>query len=53
MKFLYIVQRNDNLINIAEKFKVDINDLIKLNNIVDGKIKIGQMIQIPSGKVTL
>lgn len=53
MKFLYIVQRNDNLINIAEKFKVDINDLIKLNNIEDGKIKTGQMIQIPSGKVTL
>lgn len=50
MKFIYFVQDNDNLLKIAEKFRVDINDIIKLNKLEDGKIKRGDILQIPSGK---
>ena len=48
MKFLYIVQPNDTVLSIAEKFKVDPAKLIKENNIEDGKLVKGNMIKIPS-----
>ena len=48
MKFLYIVQLNDTILSISEKFKVNPEKLIKENNIKDGKLVKGSMIKIPS-----
>ena len=48
MKFLYIVQPNDTVLSISEKFKVEPNKIIKINNIKDGKLIKGSMIKIPS-----
>ena len=48
MKFFYIVQLNDTILSISEKFKVNPEKLIKENNIKDGKLVKGSMIKIPS-----
>lgn len=48
MKFLYIVQLNDTILSISEKFKIDPKKLIKENNIQDGKLIKGSMLKIPS-----
>lgn len=48
MKIFYIVQPNDTVLSIAEKFKVDPGKLINENNIEDGKLIKGNMLKIPS-----
>ncbi|WP_373357806.1 LysM peptidoglycan-binding domain-containing protein [Acinetobacter lactucae] len=41
----YTIQPNDTLISIAEKFHINVNDIIKTNNILEiNKIKVGQKI---------
>ena len=47
MKFLYIVQLNDTILSISEKFKIDPKKLIKENNIQDEKLVKGSMLKIP------
>lgn len=47
----YTVQAGDNLIRIARKFGVKVNDLCEVNNISRSQIlKVGQVLQIPGEK---
>lgn len=47
----YTVQAGDNLIKIARKFGVKVNDLCEVNNISRSQIlKVGQVLQIPGEK---
>lgn len=50
MKFLYIVQLNDNLDKIANLFKVSKYDIIKENKLENEVIHAGDFLHIPSGK---
>ena len=43
----YIVQKGDNLYNIANKYDVSINDIKTLNNLNSNTLTIGQIIKIP------
>ena len=46
--FTYVVQPGDHLINIANEFMVDIQDVMALNNITNpNKIYVGQELLIP------
>jgi peptidoglycan DL-endopeptidase LytE len=48
----YTVVRGDTLLEIADKFGVSINDLKSANNLNKDKIKIGQILIIPSFTLT-
>ena len=43
----YTVQKGDSLYSIAKKFKVNLNDLIKANNLLNTTIKVGDKLLIP------
>lgn len=43
----YIVQNGDTLAGISKMFSVNINDLVAINDIKDGKIVVGDNIDIP------
>ncbi len=46
--FVYVVQPGDHLINIANQFGVDIQDVMALNNITNpNRIQVGQELLIP------
>ena len=43
----YIVKKGDTLYKISKNYDVDINDIIKLNNLVNTTLQIGQTLEIP------
>ncbi len=43
----YTVQKGDSLYSIAKKFKVNLNDLIKANNLLNTTIQVGDKLLIP------
>ena len=43
----YVVLPNDNLNNIAEYYGVSVEEIIKLNNLIDNKIEEGMVLKIP------
>ncbi len=43
----YIVQKGDNLYNIANKYDVSIEDIKKLNDLSTNTLQIGQVLKIP------
>lgn len=42
----YTVKRGDNLYNIARKYGISVDDLIKLNNLSNNNLSIGQVLKI-------
>ncbi len=44
--FTHIVKEGDTLYNISQRYKVEIEDLIRLNNIKNNVIKIGQTLKL-------
>ena len=44
----YIVKRGDSLYSIARQYGVNVNDLIKVNDLTSDLLSIGQIINIPS-----
>ena len=44
---LYIVKAGDTLYNIAKKYQILWQDLMKLNNMTDTKISIGKQLIVP------
>ena len=46
--FIYVVQPGDHLINIADMFRVDVQDIIDLNDIKNpNRLFVGQELLIP------
>ena len=45
--FTYTVVKNDNLYNIASKYKTTVNEIKKLNNLSSDLLQIGQKLQVP------
>lgn len=48
MNETYIVKRGDTLYGISNQFGVSVSDLLKLNNLKNNVIQIGQVLRIPS-----
>ena len=44
----YVVKRGDSLYSIARQYGVNVNDLMKVNNLTSDLLSIGQIINIPS-----
>lgn len=44
---VYIVKRGDTLYKIAQNYDTTVSDLIKLNNLTNTSLSIGQMLEIP------
>lgn len=44
----YVVKRGDSLYSIARQYGVNVNDLMKINNLTSDLLSIGQIINIPS-----
>ena len=44
---IYIVQKNDTLYSIANKYNTTVNELVKLNKLQNYTLKIGQKLNIP------
>ena len=42
----YVVKRGDNLYNIARKYGTSVDNLIKLNNLTNNNLAIGQVLKI-------
>ncbi len=47
---LHTVQKEQTLYAISKKYKVDVDELVRLNNIKKGKIKEGEVLKIPLQK---
>ncbi len=45
----YVIVRGDTLSEIAKRYKVSVNRIIKHNNLKSVKIRVGQKIRIPTG----
>jgi hypothetical protein len=46
--FIYVIQPGDHLVNIADLYSVDIQDVMKLNGITNpNRISVGQQLLIP------
>ena len=43
----YIVQKGDTLYKISKNYNVDVNDIIKENNLINNVLKIGQKLKVP------
>jgi N-acetylmuramoyl-L-alanine amidase len=48
----YVVQRGDSLSEIANRYKVTLNNIRDANGLRGDRIKVGQVIQIPSRQRT-
>jgi len=47
---IYTVVRGDNLTKVAKQFNTTVEELVRINNIIDkNKINIGQVLKIPKG----
>lgn len=44
----YTVRRGDNLYNIAKNYNTSVSDIVKLNNLNNTSLSIGQVLKIPS-----
>ena len=44
----YVVKRGDNLYSISNKYGVSVSDIVKLNNLKNNTLQIGQQLKIPS-----
>lgn len=44
---IYIVKQGDSLYSIAKKYNITVNDIKKLNNLVNDELSIGQRLKIP------
>jgi general secretion pathway protein D len=47
---VYRVQKNDTLYEIANRFRVSVDEIKRVNDIKGNKILVGQTLRIPSGK---
>ncbi len=45
----YVAQRGDTLSGIAQRFKVSVPVLIRANNLPNDRLRVGQVLRIPSG----
>ena len=45
---IYIVKKGDNLYKIAQNYNTDVSELIKLNNLINTNLSIGQVLKIPT-----
>jgi N-acetylmuramoyl-L-alanine amidase len=46
---IYVVQRGDTLSEIAQRYRISISDLKRINNMTDNTVRVGQKLRIPSG----
>lgn len=54
MKCLYVWQKGDCLLKIAQKFNISVDKIAKANGITNvDMIKAGDLIEIPSGEVRM
>ena len=44
---IYMVKLGDTLWNIAKQFKTTVDSIMELNELVDGKLKVGDKLYIP------
>ena len=49
--FNYIIKRNDNLYDIANKFNTTVGILKAFNNLSSNILQVGQILKIPNTKV--
>lgn len=49
-KNIYVVKKGDSLYKIAKEYDTTINELIKLNNLSNTNLSIGQILKIPTVK---
>lgn len=49
----YVVKVNDNLYSIAKKFNTNVNEIMKVNNLTNTNLSIGQVLKIPSSSVPI
>ena len=49
-KNTYVVKKGDTLYKIAQNYDTTVNDIIKLNNLINTNLSINQILQIPSKK---
>ena len=47
----YIVKKGDSLYSIANKYGTSVSNIIKLNNLTNNNLSIGQVLKIPSSNV--
>lgn len=47
---VYIVQENDTLWKIARQYKVDLDELIEINNVCPDRMQTGQVLKIPKSR---
>lgn len=45
----YVVKRGDTLSEIAQRYRISVNALKKVNNMQSNMVRVGQKLQIPSG----
>ena len=46
----YTVKKGDNLYNIAKAYNSSVNELVKINNLSNTSLSIGQILKVPSSK---
>ena len=47
---VYIVKKGDTLYKIAQNYDIDVNDIIKQNNLTSTTLSVGQILEIPTTK---
>ena len=47
----YTVQRGDTLYSIASRYNIPVNELVKLNNLTNTYLQVGQVLRLPSREI--
>ena len=47
----YIVKKGDSLYNIARRYNTSVSDIIRINNLSNSNLSIGQVLKIPSSDI--